>query len=78
MAINKDLVVVSSGSIEKVTTLIKQEYLQSVEIKENPFQKRKSVCDYKLDIYSNKLGDVVIIKNISSLLLNTIDENLIL
>lgn len=78
LAINKDLVVVSSGSIEKVTTLIKQEYLQSVEIKENPFQKRKSVCDYKLDIYSNKLGDVVIIKNISSLLLNTIDENLIL
>ena len=78
LGISKKLLVASSGGIEKVTTLIKQEYLQSVEIRENPFQRKKSVCDYKLDIYSNKTGDIVFIKNMKKILLNTIEENLIL
>ena len=78
LGISKELLVASSGGIEKVTTLIKQEYLQSVEIRENPFQRKKSVCDYKLDIYSNKIGDIVFIKNMKKILLNTIEENLIL
>ncbi|MDV4152693.1 PH domain-containing protein [Clostridium sp. AL.422] len=78
LGVNKELLVASSGSIEKVTTLIKQEYLQSVEILENPFQRKKHVCDFKLDIYSNKLGDIVIIKNMNKILLNNIDKNLIL
>ena len=68
----------SSGSTLKTTTLIKQEYLQSVEVKENPFQRKKHVCDFKLDIYSNKMGDIVIIENLDKALLNTIDKNLIL
>ncbi|WP_291652396.1 PH domain-containing protein [Clostridium sp.] len=78
LGISKELLVASSGSIEKITTLVKQEYLQSVEIRENPFQRKKSICDYKLDIYSNKMGDAVFIKNMKRILLNTIDENLIL
>jgi putative membrane protein len=78
LGINKELLVASSGGIQKITTLIKQEYLQSVEIRENPFQRKKSICDYKLDIYSNKFGDVIFIKNMKKILLNNIDKNLIL
>ncbi|VYT64652.1 Bacterial membrane flanked domain protein [Clostridium tertium] len=78
LGINKDLLRCSNGSLQKITTLIKQEYLQSVEIKENPFQRRKSVCDFKLDIYSNKIGNIVILSNMEKILINHIDENLIL
>lgn len=78
LGVNEKLLVTSSGSIPKVTTLIKQEYLQSVEIKENPFQRRKGVCDFKLDIYSNKLGDIVLVKNLNKDIFNNIDKNLIL
>ena len=78
LGVNKELIIASSGSIEKVTSVIKQEYLQSVEIKENPFQRKKYVCNYRLDIYSNKFGDMVIIQNMNRDLLNNIDENLIL
>lgn len=78
LGVNKDLLLASSGSTLKTTTLIKQEYLQSVEVKENPFQRKKHVCDFKLDIYSNKMGDIVIIENLDKALLNTIDKNLIL
>ena len=62
----------------KVKTIIKQEHLQSVEVKENPFQRKKQVCNYKLDIYSNKLGDIVIVKNLDKDLLNNIEGHLIL
>lgn len=78
LGVNKDLLVASSGSNIKITTLIKQEHLQSIEVKENPFQRRKNVCDFKLDIYSNKIGDIVVVKNLNKVLLNTIDKNLIL
>ncbi|MDY2630598.1 MULTISPECIES: PH domain-containing protein [unclassified Clostridium] len=78
LGVNKELLVASSGSNIKITTLIKQEHLQSIEVKENPFQRRKNVCDFKLDIYSNKIGDIVVVKNLNKVLLNTIDKNLIL
>ncbi|MCF0147667.1 MAG: PH domain-containing protein [Clostridium sp.] len=78
LGFNKDLILATSGSNMKVKTIIKQEHLQSVEVKENPFQRKKQVCNYKLDIYSNKLGDIVIVKNLDKDLLNNIEGNLIL
>lgn len=53
-------------------------YLLSVEIKENLFKRKKYVCDFKLDIYSNKLVDIVIIQNMNENLVNNINKNLIL
>lgn len=78
LGVNKDLILATNGSNMKVKTIIKQKHLQSVEVKENPFQRKKQVCDFKLDIYSNKLGDIVIVKNLDKGLLNNIEENLIL
>jgi len=78
LGVNNELLVASSGGIHKVTTLIKQEFLQSIEIEDNPFQRKKALCDFKLDIYSNKLGDIVKIKNMKKNLSVIIEGNLIL
>ena len=78
LGVNNDLIVATSGSNMKVKTVIKQEHLQSVEVKDNPFQRKKQVCDFKLDIYSNKLGDIVVVKNLNKDLIKSIEKNLIL
>lgn len=73
---SKNVLIASSGGLSKVTTIIREEAVQSITKKQGIFQNRVKVCSYKIDLYSNKLGDVINVKYINQSLYNKIQENL--
>lgn len=76
LGISKNVLIASSGGLSKVTTIIREEAVQSVTKKQGIFQKRAKVCSYNIDLYSNKLGDAINVKYINQSLYNKIQENL--
>lgn len=78
LGITEKIIITSSGSLTKTTTLIKQSSIQSIEKIQNPFQKTDKVCDYKIGIYSDKLAEVIKVRHISESLDKKLYENLIM
>lgn len=78
LGVSRDVIIASSGGFSKGTTIISQENVQSITKKQNIFQKRARVCSYKVDIYSNKLSDIVEVNYMKESLYNTLNENMIL
>ncbi|MBD7912224.1 PH domain-containing protein [Clostridium cibarium] len=78
LGVTKKIILASSGSLTKTTTLIKQSSIQSIEKTENPFQRKDKVCDYKIDIYSNNLAEAVEVRHMSEELDGILYKNLII
>lgn len=78
LGVSQKALMASAGAFSKVTTIIGQDTLQSITKKQGIFQKRGKVCDYKIDLYSNKLGDVVHVRNMSEDMFAELQQNLIL
>lgn len=78
IGVDSRVLLCSSGGISKVTTIIKQDSIQSVQVINGPFHKIKKVLDFKIDIYTNKISEIVVIKNMDKKLENTINHNLII
>ncbi|MGL4773332.1 MAG: PH domain-containing protein [Clostridium sp.] len=77
LGFDEKTIVGSSGSILKMTTIIKQSSVQSIETKQGPFHRRKKVFDMKIDIYTNNFGEVVTIKNMDDSLEEPLRNSLI-
>ncbi|WP_125152010.1 PH domain-containing protein [Clostridium rectalis] len=77
LGVDKKNILVSCGSIKKVTTLIKQDRVQSITKTQNIFQRYSSVVSYKIDIYSNSFGEVVNINNMDENTYKVLYKNLI-
>lgn len=78
LGVSANVIIASNGGIFKETTIMDQENVQSITKKQNIFQKRGRVCSYKVDIYSNKLGDIVEVKYMDEALYEKLNKNLIL
>ncbi|MHC1684633.1 MAG: PH domain-containing protein [Clostridiaceae bacterium] len=78
LGITKKIIITTCGGLTKTTTLIKQSSVQSIEKIQNPFQRTDKVCDYKIDIYSNKLAEAVKVRHMTENLDHNLYENLIM
>lgn len=78
--INKDIIISSSGNIKKLTTIVKQEFLEGIEIRDNMFLRRRNICHYKFHIYRTAISitNLVKVKNMDKDLIKDIEENLVL
>lgn len=76
LSVDNNILTATFGTIAKTTYIIKQSSIQSITIKEGPFHKLKSVVDFKIDIYTNKLMDFVLIRNMDKTLEEKIERNL--
>ena len=77
MGLNRDVIVMSSGAVVKTTHLIKQKTVQSIGTKQNPLQRFRNVCNYKVDVCTNYFGEVVEVKHLECELIKEMEENLI-
>lgn len=78
IGVSEKSIISSRGSLTKITTIIKQTSVQSIEKVQNPFQKKDEVCDYKIHIYSNNFGEEVKVRHMSESINDALYENLIL
>lgn len=78
LGVTEKVIITSCGDLIKTTTLIKQSSVQSIEKVQNPFQRKDKVCDYKIDIYSNKLAEAVKVRHMNESLVSDLYENLIM
>lgn len=78
LGVSSKVIIASSGGFSKETTIISQENVQSITKKQNIFQQKSRVCSYKVDIYSNKLSDIVEVKYMDESLYKELNENMIL
>ena len=78
VGVDEKILLCSSGALKKITTIIKQDSVQSVQVINGPFHRIKGILDIKIDIYTNKFSEIVIIKNMHKDIYNTISENLII
>lgn len=73
-----DKVEVSSGSINKYTTIIPNEKIQSIGYKQNIFQKKKHVYNYNIDVCSNKISDLIQLKNLDTKIIQYLEEKTVI
>lgn len=78
LGVNGEIIRASEGSLLKSTTIIKQTSVQSVKVIDGPFHRRKGVYDFEIDIYTNKLSEAVMIRNMDKSLEKTLLDNLIM
>lgn len=76
LGVSKENIIMSSGSITKITHLIKENTVQSISKVQNPFQRFSKVCTYKIDICTNLFGEVVTVKHLNENLINTLENNI--
>ncbi|WMJ79350.1 PH domain-containing protein [Clostridium sp. MB40-C1] len=67
LGINKKVLIACSGSFDKVTTIIREDIIQSITKKQSIFQRWGRVCTYQIDLYSNQLGDIIEVKHMQEL-----------
>ncbi|GAA0078468.1 PH domain-containing protein [Clostridium sp. CTA-5] len=63
ISVEENLVLLTRGTITKVTYIVKKDKIQSLEVQQSIFQKRKELCTYKIDIATNSFGETIEIKN---------------
>ncbi|MCM1990246.1 PH domain-containing protein [Oceanirhabdus seepicola] len=78
IGISKENIVICNGSLKKKMFIISQKSVQSIVQKQSIFQKRKKVCDYSIDIYSNSFNDLKTVKHIDREVMEEINGSLIL
>ncbi|OFI07540.1 bacterial membrane flanked domain protein [Clostridium acetireducens DSM 10703] len=78
LGVSKDSLIASTGAFLKTTTIIRQDTLQSITKKQGIFQKMGKVCDYKIDLYSNTLGDIIHVKHMDENVYEKLQQNLTL
>ncbi len=78
LGVSKKSLIASTGAFSKVTTIIGQDNLQSITKNQGIFQKMGKVCDYKIDLYSNKLGDILHVRHMREEIYTQLQKNLIL
>lgn len=66
LGFDDNILISSFGGFSKKIYQVKMKSLQSVTIKESPFQKKKSIGTFVIQYYSSKLGDLIKVKNIRS------------
>lgn len=76
LSVDDKVIKTSSGSLSKITNIIKQSSIQSITIVEGPFHRMKSVVDFKIDIYTNKLVEIVMISNMDKSLEKKVESNI--
>ncbi|SFC68936.1 PH domain-containing protein [Clostridium uliginosum] len=64
ISVEKKLLLLTKGTRNKITHIIKKEKVQSLEMRQTIFQKRKLVCTYKIDIATTSFGETIDIKNL--------------
>lgn len=72
--IGKGKIEISSGSINKHSTIIPDEKIQSIGYKQSIFQKKKDVYDYNIDVCSNNIGDLIKLKNLDTKIIKYLEE----
>lgn len=78
LGVSKNIIRGSEGSLLKTTTLIKQTSVQSINVIDGPFHRRKAVYDFEVDIYTNSLRDSIGIKGMDRSLEKELMDNLII
>jgi len=78
LGITEKTIIATRGNLTRVTTLIKQSSIQSIQKVQNPFQRKAKVCDFKVGIYSNFFGETVKVKHMSESIEKDLLDNLII
>lgn len=78
LGIGKNTILATSGSLVKSSIIIRQSSVQSIIIKESPFKKRKRVCNFIINIYTNKFGENVEVLNMSTDLKEELYNNIVM
>ncbi|MNP12915.1 Bacterial membrane flanked domain protein [compost metagenome] len=66
----------SFGAFSKTSIIIKMNSVQSITETTNYFQRKKDICNYRIDFYSSKLIDILPIKNMHRYHFKEIEENI--
>lgn len=70
-------ILLSNGSIRKKIIIIPKDKVQSIGYKQSIFHRKKSICNYSIDIYSQDFGDIIKVKNIEKELIFTLENKLV-
>lgn len=64
------------GGFSKKITLVKVKSIQSITMSSNYFQRKKDLCTYKIDFYSNVLTDLVVIKHLKNYYFRKLEDKI--
>lgn len=73
---DENLLVSKYGGFSKEITLVKVKSVQSITMSSNYFQRKKDLCTYKIDFYSNVLTDLVVIKHLKNYYFRKLEEKI--
>ncbi|GAA0736534.1 PH domain-containing protein [Clostridium oceanicum] len=76
LGMSENSLIASNGGLKKITTTIREDDIQSITKKQTIFQKKSGICTYNIDLYSNKLGDVIKVKYMEEILYEKMQENI--
>lgn len=77
IGIDKEKILLSNGSIRKNTLVIPIEKIQSVGCKQSIFQRRKNICNYIIDTYSENISELIKIKNLDKRIISYIENKIV-
>ncbi|MBB6716439.1 PH domain-containing protein [Clostridium gasigenes] len=78
LGIGKETILATSGSLVKASIIIKQSSIQSITMRESPFKRKINVCNFVIDIYTNKFGEAVQVLNMDKNLKEDLYNNIIM
>ncbi|MCD3194653.1 PH domain-containing protein [Clostridium botulinum C] len=61
---NDSIFICTCNGFNKETILVKLNSIQSISVTSNYFQRKKNLCSYKINFYSNKITDLIKIKHL--------------
>lgn len=76
LAIDSSVIIASSGSTRKLTYIIPQENIQSIQYKQTPFQRKSNLCKCNLDICTNTFGEIISVNHIENTIFNELEDSL--
>lgn len=76
LCIDENIIFISCGSFTKRMYFIKKYSLLECNKRVNVFQKRKSICDYKIEFYSKRRLEYIKAKNLEDNLFNELKEKI--
>lgn len=76
LCIDENIIFISCGSFTKRMYFIKKYSLLECNKRVNIFQKRKSICDYKIEFYSKRRLEYIKAKNLEDNLFNELKEKI--
>lgn len=76
LAVDNDIILISCGSFTKSMYFIRKYSLLECNKRVNLFQRRKSICDYKIEYYSKRRTQYVKAKNLENKLFKKLKEKI--